>query len=264
MNCKNCNIDLSENSDYCNICGAKNIRNRLTLKNLFADFNEQFLNYDNKFLKTFFHLFTKPEKVIGSYINGTRKKYVNVISYFAITITISGIQLYILNRYFPELVNLASVTVEGQEELAKKNLEFLQEYQSIVMMVSVPIYALISKIVFFNIKTYNYTEHLIIFMYIFSQMAIFGALFQVFGALFGISIGTSGIIFMPLQILYASYCLKRLFNLSLTSIFLRMLLFLLVVSFFIILFSILMVVIMYFNGSLEELAREQQALKASG
>ena len=76
MECKNCSSQLQENDDYCNSCGAKVIRNRLTLKNLFEHFGEEFLNYDNKFLRTFIRLFRKPEDVIGSYINGTRKKYV--------------------------------------------------------------------------------------------------------------------------------------------------------------------------------------------
>jgi len=215
------------------------IRKRLTIKALFSHFSEEFLSYDNKFLQTFKQLFTKPEAVIGCYINGTRKKYVNVISYFAIAITISGLQLYILNKYFPELVNLSSITLEGQEEFAKKNLEFTQEYQSIIMMVSVPIYAIISKIVFFNIKTFNYTEHLVMFMYIFSQIAIFLALFQILGTVFGLSIGTASIISLPLQILYSAYCLKRLYNLSLKGIILRTLFFLLVLFIIIIILTIL-------------------------
>ena len=99
MDCKNCQNSLSQKDDYCNVCGAKVIRNRLTVKNLWADFAEQFLNYDNKFLKTYLALFKKPEDVIGSYINGTRKKYVNVISYFAIAVTLSGIQLFILRKF---------------------------------------------------------------------------------------------------------------------------------------------------------------------
>lgn len=85
MNCKNCNLLLSDKASFCSNCGAKVIRNRLTFKNLIEYFSEQFLNYDNKFLQTFIHLFTKPEVVIESYINGTRKKYVNVISFFAIS-----------------------------------------------------------------------------------------------------------------------------------------------------------------------------------
>ena len=79
MECKNCKGLISLSISYCPNCGAKIIKNRLTVKNLFGSFVAQFLNYDNKFLQTFISLFTKPEKVIGSYINGTRKKYVNVL-----------------------------------------------------------------------------------------------------------------------------------------------------------------------------------------
>ncbi len=265
MNCKNCELSIQTHHNYCPHCGAKVIRNKLTIKALFSHFSEQFLNYDNKFIQTFIQLFTKPEAVIGCYINGTRKKYVNVISYFALAITISGLQLYILNKYFPELIDISSITAEGQEELAKKNLEFTQEYQSIIMMISVPIYAIISKIVFFNIKTHNYTEHLVMFMYIFSQMAIFGALFQVIGSIFGLSLGIATIIFMPLQILYSSYCLKRLFNLSLKSILLKTLFFLLILSIVFVLVEILYLIILYFNGSLQEMIDTQRAAKeASG
>ena len=263
MNCKNCNLPLTETDDYCSNCGAKVIRNRLTVKALFSHFSEQFLNYDNKFLQTFLHLFSKPESVIGCYINGTRKKYVNVISYFAIAITISGLQLYLLNKYFPGLVDISSITVDGQEEFAKKNLEFSQEYQSIIMMISVPIYAIISKIVFFNIKTFNYTEHLVMFMYIFSQMTIFGALFQIIGAVFGISLGTTSIIFLPIQILYSAFCLKRFFKLSLKGIILKMLFFLVILSIVIAIFSILFLIVMYSNGSLQEMIEAQRAARES-
>ena len=66
--CKNCGTQLGETEDYCSACGAKVIRNRLTIRNLWGDFTEQFLNYDNKLLKTFVQLFRNPEDVIGSYI----------------------------------------------------------------------------------------------------------------------------------------------------------------------------------------------------
>ena len=65
------------------------------MRSIAADINEQFLNIDNKFLKTFFHLFTKPDVVIGGFINGTRKKYINVIQYLAISLTLLGVQLFI-------------------------------------------------------------------------------------------------------------------------------------------------------------------------
>ena len=51
MKCKNCYTTLSLENNYCNTCGAKLIRNHLTIKNLFSDFIQTYLNYDNKFLK---------------------------------------------------------------------------------------------------------------------------------------------------------------------------------------------------------------------
>lgn len=259
MHCKNCDNSLQTHHDFCYSCGAKVIRNRLTMKALFSHFVEQYINYDNKFIKTVFHLITKPEAVIGSYINGTRKKYVNVISFFALIITISGLQLFILNKYYPETLDLSSITVEGQEEMANNNLKFIQDYQSLIMMLYVPIYALLSWIVFFNKKIYNYTEHLVIFMYILAELSLFSAIVSIGGALLGLTLGSLTLIVMPVQIIYSAYCLKRLFQLSVKGILLKTLLFLLILLVFFIMFSIIMAVIMYLNGDIEAMIEVQKA-----
>lgn len=266
MNCKNCEISLSNEDSFCPRCGGKVIRNRLTVRNLFEHFSEQFLNYDNKFIQTFIHLFTKPETVIGTYIDGTRKKYVNVISYFAIALSISGLQVFILNKFFPEMMDISSIAQAGTEELQQKNLDFMMEYQSIVMMLYVPLYAIMSKIVFFNLKKFNYTEHLVIFMYILAQTSIISAVFTVFAAISGLTLGTIAFVFtLPFQILYSAFCLKQLFNLSLKGIVLRTLLFLLILIILFIVFTILAVVIMYLTGDMQEMIEAQKAaIEASG
>ncbi|MDU8885997.1 DUF3667 domain-containing protein [Yeosuana sp. MJ-SS3] len=166
MHCKNCFTDLKENYDFCYNCGAKVIRNRLTFKIFFEHISETFFNYDNKLLRTFIELFTKPEDVIGSYINGVRKKYVNPISYFALALSISGIYLLIINKFFPETLDFSIFNFPGQEELQKRNVSFVQEYYSIVMMFYVPIYALMALLTFIGLKKFNYTELLVIFLYI--------------------------------------------------------------------------------------------------
>jgi len=261
MNCKNCELSIQTHHNYCPHCGAKVIRNKLTIKALFSHFSEQFLNYDNKFLQTFIQLFTKPEAVIGCYINGTRKKYVNVISYFAIAITISGLLLYILNKFFPEFYDFSSFADQGMEEFQKKNLAFSQEYQSLIMMLYVPIFALLSKIVFFNIKKYNYTELLVIFMYIFAQISIISIITTLIFAIFGISYLTISYILPPLYILYSAYCLKLLYTLDFRRIALKTLFFLLMLIIVVVLFIILYGIILYFNGSLQEMIDTQRAAK---
>jgi len=155
MLCKNCETNLNEKSDFCHLCGAKVIRNRLTLKNLLNDFSEQFLNYDNKFLLTFIHLFTKPEIVIDGYINGTRKKYVNVISYFAIALTITGLEYFIVRSFHPEFLDLSAISTKGTEAFTNNILKFVQDYQSFVLMLFVHFMHLWETLCFFIFKNTN-------------------------------------------------------------------------------------------------------------
>ena len=258
MECKNCHSILNEDLNYCPSCGGKIIRNRLTLKNLLQHFSESYLNYDNKFLKTFINLFKKPEDVIGSYIEGTRRKYADVISYFAIAITLSGLQMFILNKFFPEAIDISYMATQGTEEIQRKNLQIIQEYQSFIMMLSIPVYALMSKIVFLKFKKYNYTEHLVIYMYIISQTSIVSALVLISLAPFGITLGELGIYSIPLQIIYSAYCLKCLFNLRLKTIVLRTLLFLAVLLVFYAIFILLAVLFLVLTGDMQELIEAQK------
>ena len=261
MHCKNCNTELLETNDYCNYCGAKVIRNRLTIRNLFEHFTEHFLNYDNKFLKTFIALFTKPEDVIDGYINGVRKKYVNVISYFAIALTVSGLQLLILDKFFPEAMDFSAFNF-GNNAVSPDNNEmksFINEYQSILMMVNVPFYALISYFVFYTLKKHNYTEHLVIFMYILSQLTFIGAVVSVGVAFFDLSFAHASIILFPIQFFYSIYCLKKLYKLSVNGVILRTLLFFAIIIAITIIYVIIVVVVAILNGSLQEAIEAQKA-----
>ena len=225
MNCKNCEQSIQTHHSFCAHCGAKVIKNRLTFKNLFSHFVEQYFNVDNKFLKTFIGLFTKPEDVIGSYINGTRKKYMNVISYFALAITLSGLQLYILNKFFPGSMSMGALEREETKEFNASLFSFLQEYQTLVMMFYIPIYAIFSKIVFFNHKQFNYTEHLVMFLYAQAQVSIFGFFFIITLILVKIPFVIISLVYTFLMFIYMSYMLKRMHNLTFLEIVLKVLIF---------------------------------------
>lgn len=228
MHCKNCNTSLKDQSGYCNNCGAKVIRNRLTVKNLFEHFSEQFLNYDNKFLQTFIALLVKPQDVIGTYIAGTRKKYVNVIGFFSIAIMITGVEYFILNKFFPEFLDFSIITAIGAVGPVNEIFGFILEYQIFILISLIPIYALMAKIVFFNLKKFNYTEHLVIFMYVISQLSILGFFLSIPSAALGFKMGGFTLFIIVLQLVYSAYCLKALYGLSLKGIILRTLFFLVV------------------------------------
>ena len=252
MICKNCHTELSTKDDYCKSCGGKVIRSRLTFRNLFEHISETFFNYDNKLLRTFVQLFKQPEDVIDGYVNGTRKKYVNVISYFALAITISGFYLIIVKKYFPETMDFSQLAYPGQEEFQKKNMSFIEEYQSILMMLYVPVYALMARITFFNIKKYNYTELLVVFMYIQAQISIASAIVVISLGLLGISSSIVGMLMIPLMIIYSAYVLKRLLEISATDIIVRTLLFFAVLGVTMVVITIITLVILYFTGDLQE------------
>jgi len=259
MNCKNCHTELTEQSDFCNSCGGKVIRNRLTFKNLFEHISETFFNYDNKLLRTFIDLFKRPEVVIGGYIDGIRKRYVNPISYFGLAITLTGLYLLILNKYFPESLDYSNFAVEGQEELQQRNMSFIQEYMSIVMMLYIPIYAFIAWITFIGLKKFNYTELLVVFMYWQSQTSIFSAITIIIAAMFGVANGIVSMIFLPIMVLYAAYVLKRLYKLTFGQMIVRTLLFVGVLGVVLVIITILMLVIMYLTGDLEQMIETQRA-----
>lgn len=95
MECKNCNIPIISNQRFCSNCGELINAKRLKVKSIMSLFLSSFFSLDNKFSRTFKDLTIKPEFVIDSYVNGFRRKYINVISYLGLTITLIGFQFFV-------------------------------------------------------------------------------------------------------------------------------------------------------------------------
>lgn len=261
MNCKNCQTQLSEESEYCYSCGGKVIRNRLTMRNLFEHFTQTYLNYDNRFFQTFLYLFKKPEDVIESYINGTRKKYADVISYFALALTFAGLYVFIQRKFFPEYIDYSFLAAKGQEEMQKDWILFVMDYMSIFTMLYVPFYALMARITFLGLNKFNYTELLVIFMYVQAQLSIISAILTITIMLIGWNMAIATLIVTPIMILYSGYCLKRLYELNIAQMLLRSLIFIALLFVGFILAGFVMVIVWYFTGELQTMIEAQNAAK---
>lgn len=222
MNCKNCNRSLKDNQKFCDDCGAKVIRNRLTPKILAVQANEEFLSIDNRLLRTFIDLFTKPEVVIDGYIRGTRKKYIDVLQYFAISLTLAGIQVFLMTTFFKEALELSPDIIKAIESSpSQKNnpfingdFDFMTNYQGLIYILTVPFSALASWLGYYFLgeRRYNFTEHFVLNLYYSAQIIMITAVFSIIFLVFGLNyLIVSTLIVIP-TFLYLFYVLKRVFK----------------------------------------------------
>ncbi|WP_350287675.1 DUF3667 domain-containing protein [uncultured Croceitalea sp.] len=217
MNCKTCGNSLRSDFGYCPSCGAKIIKNRLTLKNVWEDLSFQVFNLDNTFLKTFKHLFTKPEIVIEGFIHGARKKYMNPISYFAIAITLSGLMFFVLRNIYD--VNLMQNSFSN---VKTPNMSFIFDYQGLLSYLLMPVYALMTWVLFLDKPILNFTEHLVANAYITGQVSFVQVLICIplFG-FFDIRYDLFNWCFLLFSVVFQFYAFKRIFKIGIGSALLR-------------------------------------------
>lgn len=252
MNCKNCETTLKNKDGYCSNCGARVIEERITLAFIFKELLDKVLSVDNKLLKTFCHLFTRPHQVIDGYINGIRKRYFNPFSYLLISITLAGISFYLMKNFAIHSLEIAPSTSSStnpfqSKGMAKEVFNFIFDFQALITAISIPLYGFVSWIVFLNKKRYNFLEHLIIYIYTTAQFSILN--FIITTPLLYFQVGKLNTLIFIMSILcsiiYNTYVLIKLFNLTFIQTFLKLLYFILIGSVLYFIISIVSGIAMY-------------------
>ncbi len=239
--CKNCSIEINESNHFCSHCGAKIVHERITTKSLWSSVLKAF-GWESNFFKTLRNLILKPQKVCSAYINGTRKKYTNPFSFYAI---ITACSLFIFSQYSDQLIELTSnpnlksteliqdtatekdskakdVKVfgyENEEEFKKGLMKFQLKYYNIFSFLFLPVYTLMAFLVFR--KPFNYGEHLVINTYLQSITTLLSVFLFISSIFVGLNFFGVGIMIMPF--LYYCYAYKKLYNLSFGKLLLKIL-----------------------------------------
>lgn len=243
MKCKNCSTDLSSQSKYCEECGAKVIKERITFKNLLSDLFKDSFGWDNKFFFTIRNLILRPDILFKEYINGTRKKFVNPFGFFAISVALA---LLVFNLFSEEYLQASefsaselqitdSDTKEGskkfnigeqsdsdqvigknmnvkQQDFNRKFQQNILKYFNFYSFLLLPIYAFIAFIIFG--KPYNYGEHFIVNAYIQGLLLLLAIIFFLTELLVGFSANFANIL---ASCIFYTYSYQRLYKLSATS-----------------------------------------------
>ncbi|HRE76705.1 MAG TPA: DUF3667 domain-containing protein [Flavobacterium sp.] len=253
MSCKNCLKPLLSEDKFCSNCGAQVVTEKLTVKKVVHEFSERYLSFDNKFLTTFKTMFTQPELVVNGYLNGLRVRYVNPITYLIIAVTLSGISIFLMKRGY--LGEIDFKAMQGNDKIPfdmKEYMNSIYDYNSVIVFISIPLLALVSKIVFYNYKQFNYAEHNLIYFYTYSQSSISVLLMIPFLLFLKIEFYYYSLLTITFMLVYHCFALKRIFDLTAKQLIKKTLFFLIMLTLlyiiFIIIAAILMIIYMVSTG----------------
>ncbi len=205
-------------------------------------------------MRTFIDLFKKPEVVIDGYISGVRKRYVNPISFFGISLTLSGLSTFIIKKFYLNYLDYSQLFRGDMynNPISKKMLEDMPnatfEYSSLILSAMIPFMAIMSVIIFFD-KRYNLTEHVIIYLYSMSALSIISVCIgQIVLFFTPESYFLFSFLFYVLLILYHACALKRIFKLNFGQLVIKTILFGVLFFVFYIGFVIITFLIMLLTG----------------
>ncbi|WP_340066043.1 hypothetical protein [Ascidiimonas aurantiaca] len=137
----------------------------------------------------------------------------------AVAITLTGLQLFIIKKLRPNFYTSFNVGDENTE-VFRQSMDTFLDYQAIFSFLAIPFMAIISLIVFFNYRKYNFTEQAVIYMYSYTQISILLSFFTVSLLPFYASapIWVTLVTYISL-IAYHAYVLKRVFTLNYKQLF---------------------------------------------
>lgn len=266
--CKNCGEKLKTDFQYCPKCGAKRIENRLTYKQVAYEFTERYFNIENTFLRTFIAMFTRPDDVIDGYITGVRKKYVAAFNYFAISLALGGIYVFLYQHFFSEdyAAWFGSFTDGGLDGRTQSSFDLsnkVQDFQGLLTFLLLPIMAVVSRLTFLKNKKYNYIEHLIIFFYTYSHINLISSVLYIFSMFSPVAFMAASTLSILFQFIYIPYTFKKLYQLNAENTILKTLLAWGISAIFVIVLSTAAMFIAYKLGLLDEVIEETRKAAAA-
>ncbi len=172
MTCKNCETSLRTDFMFCPSCGSKTDAGRITFKKLWADVKERFFDLDNTFFRTVKTMTFRPEEVVGLYIDGVRRRFMNPMSYLGVALGLSGILFFIMQKIgFLELLDFEFLGSQSDVPANGKVMDVIMEYQTFVFLMYIPVIAF-AGILSFNSRGYNLPEHFVTAIYTLAHISI--------------------------------------------------------------------------------------------
>jgi hypothetical protein len=192
-------------------------------------------------------LVRRPENVIDGFIKGRRKRYVNPINFYLISLTLIGLQFFLIRHFNPDLLGYNEM---ADQESSAEFLNYMYDYFGLWTTVLMPAYVITGYLVFIDLRKYNFSEQVIFYVYAFGFTNIFTALLTPLMLWLDITYMSIAIPLTLISLVQISWYYKRIFQLSLGKIVLKALIaipvYLIINIIYIILLIVIIVLILMF------------------
>ncbi|PZO28178.1 MAG: hypothetical protein DCF13_09570 [Flavobacteriaceae bacterium] len=171
-NCKNCETLITGN--FCSNCGQKKYK-RIDRKYLIDELQYTVLHTNKGFFYSVKKILRNPGKTAKEFIEGSR---VNHYKPILLTFLLSGISTFISFKFLDttRIMKEYYTSLKMPDTASNNLMTFLSSYNSLIMLISIPVISIITYLLFRKWKT-NYYEHIIMNAYIQCFYSLFNILF---------------------------------------------------------------------------------------
>jgi hypothetical protein len=168
QNCQNCNTLILNN--FCDNCGQKKFK-KIDRKYIWDEIQYTFLHTNKGFLYSVKNIIKNPGKTARSFIDGNR---VNHYKPILLVFVLTGISTFISVKIigFEKIMSTLYAKETLSSEYMNDAMTFLKSYNSILMLLLIPVFALSTKLAFRKWGN-NYYEHVVINAYIVCVYTLF-------------------------------------------------------------------------------------------
>ncbi|MEO5783353.1 MAG: DUF3667 domain-containing protein [Ginsengibacter sp.] len=178
-NCLNCGTLITQN--FCPKCGQKRDVGKLTWRSLLNEIFHFFSHIEKGFMYTSYRLLIRPDKLIGEYLEGKRKKYFKPLSLYLIWVTVHLLAYQLVTGWMHyENFRTGNFIVNGGETGT-----YILQHTNLFGLLLLPILSFCLWLIVSRPKL-NYIENFVALIYafaateilIFCQIIITGLLFK--------------------------------------------------------------------------------------